>query len=133
MARKGGAPENLKSFSKDDPERARVAAQLSLIKRRENIAKRKSMKEDLDILLKLALKKGELVSADEIVSLAEAQGKNVSVQTAMDIAMVQRAMLGDVQAYIAIRDTIGEKPSDKVQVDQSLTIESWAKSHNVKL
>ena len=132
MARPGGAPENMKPFVKGDP-RASELAKLGALKRKENGLKRRTMKEDLGILLKLSLKKGDLVSADEILSLAEAEGKNVSVQTAMDIAMVQRAMLGDVQAYLAIRDTIGEKPSDKVQVDQSLTIESWAKSHNVKL
>lgn len=127
-----GAPENLKPFVKGDP-RAKELQMLGVQKRKENAIKRKSMKEDLNILLKLTLKKGELVDADEIMSLAEAEGKNISVQTAMDIAMVQRAMLGDVQAYLAIRDTVGEKPTDKVQMDQSLTIESWAKNHNVKL
>ena len=132
MPRPGGAPNNLKPLVKGDG-RARELQAMGVAKRKENDLKRKTMKEDLGVLLKLTLKKGDLVSADEILSLAEAEGKNVSVQTAMDIAMVQRAMLGDVQAYLAIRDTIGEKPSDKVQVDQSLTIESWAKSHNVKL
>ena len=47
--------------------------------------------------------------------------------------MVQRAMMGDVQAAQYIRDTVGEKPSDKVEVDQSLTIEAWAKKNKVKL
>ena len=119
-------------LKKGDP-RVKELQLKSAQKRKENTAKRKSMREDLDILLKLTLKKGDMVGADEIMSLAEAEGKNISVQTAMDIAMVQRAMLGDVQAYLAIRDTVGEKPTDKVQMDQSLTIESWAKNHNVKL
>lgn len=132
MPRPGGAPENLTRFVKGDG-RAGEMARLGVAKRKENNAKRKTMKEDLNILLKLSLKKGELVGADEILSLAEAEGKNISVQTAMDIAMVQRAMLGDVQAYLAIRDTVGEKPTDKVQLDQSLTIETWAKNHDVKL
>ena len=132
MPRPGGAPENMKPFAKGDP-RAVELGRLGAQKRSENIQKRKTMKEDLGILLKLTLKKGDSVSTDEILSLADAEGKNISVQTAMNIAMVQRAMLGDVQAYLAIRDTIGEKPTDKVQMDQSLTIESWAKNHNVKL
>lgn len=132
MARPGGAPENMKPFFKGDP-RARELSLKGLEKRRENIAKRKKLKEDLDILLKLSLKKGDMVDPEDILSLAETEGLNVPVQTAMDIAMVQRALMGDVNAYIAIRDTVGEKPSDKVEVDQSLTIESWAKSHKVKL
>lgn len=132
MPNPNGAPQNMKPLKKGDP-RCRELQAMGVAKRKENIQKRKAMKEDLNILLKLTLKKGDSVSTDEILSLADAEGKNISVQTAMNIAMVQRAMLGDVQAYLAIRDTIGEKPSDKVQVDQSLTIESWAKSHNVKL
>lgn len=58
---------------------------------------------------------------------------NVSVQTAIDIAMIQRAIYGDVQAAIWVRDTVGDKPSDKVELDQSLTVEEWAKTRKVKL
>ena len=58
---------------------------------------------------------------------------NISVQNAIDIAMVERAMLGDVQAAQYIRDTVGEKPTDKVELDSNLTIESWAKNHKLKL
>lgn len=132
MARKGGAPENLNPFVKGDPRISELAKQ-GVAKREENRAKRKAMKEDLNILLKLTLKKGDMAFAEDVLSLEEAQDMNISVQTAMDIALVQRALMGDVQAYLAIRDTVGEKPSDKVELDQSLTIESWAKNHEVKL
>lgn len=127
-----GNHSQLTPFKKGDP-RAKECALKSAKKRSENYAKRRAIKEDLDVLLKLTIKKGELASVDDVLSLEEAQDMNVSVQTAMDIAMVQRALLGDTQAYLAIRDTIGEKPSDKVELDQSLTIESWAKNHDVKL
>lgn len=100
---------------------------------REKKARRESMKKTLDILLLKSLKRGEKVEADDILSLADAEGLNIDVQTAINLAMIQRAMLGDVQAASFIRDTIGEKPSDKVEVDQSLTIETWAKNHKVKL
>ena len=132
MARKGGAPENLNPFKKGDP-RIPELARMGVKKREENRAKKKAMKEDLKLLLTLSLKKGDLAYAEDVLSLEEAEDMNVSVQTAMDIAMVQRALMGDVQAYLAIRDTVGEKPSDKVELDQSLTIEAWAKSHEVKL
>lgn len=122
----------LKPFKKGD-ERAREAQKKSAEKRKENLAKRMAMKDDFDILLKLTLKKGDMAYAADVLSLEEATDINVSVQTAIDIAMVQRAMMGDVQAAQFIRDTVGEKPSDKVELDQSLTIESWAKSKKVKL
>ncbi len=124
--------QNLRPLKKGDPESYKVSkkgAEANIEKAR----KRKAMKEDLNILLNLSLKKGQMVYSEDIQSLAEAEGKNISVQTAIDIAMVQRAMMGDVQAAQYIRDTVGEKPSDKVEVDQSLTIEAWAKKNKVKL
>lgn len=123
---------NLKKLKKGDPESIAIA-QKGAQAVAEKARKRKAMKEDLNILLNLSLKKGQMVYSEDIQSLAEAEGKNISVQTAIDIAMVQRAMMGDVQAAQYIRDTVGEKPSDKVEVDQSLTIEAWAKKNKVKL
>ena len=127
-----GSPQNMKPFTKGDP-RAREAQAKGVIARKANKEKRLSMKEDFNVLLKLSLRRGEMAFAEDIENLADAEGMNISVQTAIDIAMVQRAMMGDVQAAQYIRDTVGEKPTDKVQVDQSLTIETWAKEHKVKL
>lgn len=123
---------NLRKLKKGDPESKRIS-KLGNEAVKEKARKRRAIREDLDILLNLSLKKGQMVYSEDIQSLAEAEGKNISVQTAIDIAMVQRAMMGDVQAAQYIRDTVGEKPSDKVELDQSLTIEAWAKKNKVKL
>ena len=101
--------------------------------RRARAEARKSMASTLNILLTKAIKRGELVNAEDVQNIADAENINIDAQTALSIAMVQRAMLGDVQAATFIRDTIGEKPTDKVEVDQSLTIEEWAKNHRPKL
>lgn len=132
MARKGGAPENMKPFRKGDPrasELGKLGVQVREAKRKERL----KMQEEMKLLLQMAIKKGNITEPEDILSMEEAEKMNVSAQTAIAIAMLKRAMMGDVQAGQFIRDTIGEKPSDKVEVDQSLTIESWAKSHNVKL
>lgn len=65
--------------------------------------KKKKMREDLQELLALP---------DE--DLAEKTG-----QQAMLVAMLKKAKAGDVAAATFIRDTIGEKPTDKV--DKNLT------------
>ena len=122
----------MKPFVKGDPripELARKGVAVREAKKRE----RQKMKDELNILLKTALKRGDVVDADDVLNLEEAQEMNLSAQTAINIAMIKRAIMGDVQAAQYLRDTVGEKPSDKVEVDQSLTIESWAKSHDVKL
>lgn len=44
-------------------------------------------------------------------------------QEDMNLALIARALTGDVKAYEVIRDTIGEKPVDKVmiaEVDQTV-------------
>ena len=129
---KKGNVSNLKPLKKGDPrtvEVSRMGGKAS----QDRFRRRQTMKEDLNLLLKLSLRKGDLATAESVLSLAEAKELNISVQTAIDIAMVERAIMGDVQAAQYIRDTIGEKPTDKIEVDQSLTVESWAKSHKVKL
>ena len=130
MARNPRAIDNLRTPTHEEAqEMARKSAEV----RRAKAQQRKALRESLDVLLTKALKKGDLVKAEDIQDMANVENINIDVQTAMSIAIIQRALLGDVQAFQTIRDTIGEKPSDKVEVDQSLTIESWAKTHKVKL
>jgi hypothetical protein len=127
-----GKAENLKPLKKGDPrcaELGRKGVEIREAKKKE----RQKIKDDLDTLLKISLKKGDVVSGDDVLNLEEAQNMNLTIQSAINIAMIKRALLGDVQAAQYIRDTVGEKPSDKVELDQSLTIETWAKNHDVKL
>lgn len=101
--------------------------------KKEKAKQRKAFRETLDILLTKSIKKGKLISAEGVQSIAEAEKLNISAQEAMAISMIQRAMMGDVNAFSTIRDTVGEKPSDKVEIDQSLTIENYAKTHKIKI
>lgn len=124
--------DNLIPFKKGDNFAREMQKKGAEAKKKAN-AERKKIKDDLDILLKISLKRGDINDPEDILNLDEAQKMNVPVQTAINIAMIKRALLGDVQAAQYIRDTVGEKPSDKVELDQSLTIETWAKNHDVKL
>lgn len=115
------------------PEKARECQKLAVEARKANTARRKALKESLDLILTKSMKRGKLASVEDVQSIAEAEKINISAQEAMAIAMVQRATMGDVQAFLAIRDTIGEKPGEKVEIDQSLSIENYAKTHKVKI
>ena len=128
----GKSIENLKPFKKGDPRTKGISAMGGEATKRV-YAERKKMKDELNSLLKIALKRGDIISADDVLSLEEAEDANISAQTAINIAMIKRAIMGDVQAAQYLRDTVGEKPSDKVELDQSLTIEAWAKKNKVRL
>lgn len=126
-------PENLKKRIKGQPETYEEDLAKARKARAIKLAERKKMREELDVLLKTALKRGDIVTADDVLSLEEADNANITAQTAINIAMIKRAIMGDVQAAQYLRDTVGEKPTDKVELDQSLTIEAWAKKNKVKL
>ena len=132
MARAGGAPENLKPFKKGDPRAAEMQAKGTKVRLEKN-RQMKDMRESANRVLKLAIKRGDMISLDEVKSIAESEDINIPVADMINIVMAQRALLGDVQAAIFIRDMSGQKPSDKVEIDQSLTVEAWAKKHKVKL
>lgn len=94
-------------------ERARAGGIASGKARRE----KKAMRETLDILLSMPMKDGEYADVESIQSFASIKGKNISVQEAILIAQVQKAMKGDTKAAEYVRDTIGQKPGEKVVVD----------------
>lgn len=78
---------------------------------------KKMFRETLESLLAMPMTKGKDISIDDIKNFAEIKGKNISVQEAIIIAQVQKAMKGDTRAAEYLRDTIGQKPTDKVEFD----------------
>ena len=48
------------------------------------------------------------------------KGRDVSAQEAISVALLKKAMSGDVRAYETIRDTLGEKFAEKVEMSVAL-------------
>ena len=69
--------------------------------------KRKTIREELEFLLAKQLKNNK--------------GEDISTREAISTAMISQAIKGNVKAFIAIRDTIGEKPTEKTQTELTLT------------
>ena len=80
------------------------------------------MRETLDILLNMPLKKGKVYSAEEIKSFADLKGKNITIDQAMMITLVQKALKGDLNAITMVRDTVGEKPTDKMEIKDTTPV-----------
>ena len=70
--------------------------------------KRKTIREELEFLLAQQLK--------------NKKGKYISTREAISTAMIGQAIKGNVKAFIAIRDTIGENPTDKHEVTGAFNI-----------
>ena len=83
---------------------------------------KKLFRETLETILSMSMKDGECVSVDDIKSFANIKGQNISVQEAIIIAQIQKAMKGDTRAAEYVRDSIGQKPSDKVQLEADVSM-----------
>lgn len=82
---------------------------------------KKAMKETLEVLLTMPLKDGRVADLETIKSVASIKGKNITVQEAIMLAQIQKAMKGDTKAAEYIRDTAGQKVLPTVVSEQSST------------
>lgn len=83
---------------------------------------KKAMKETLEALLSMPMKSGKAVDVEAVKNFAALKGKNITVQEAMAIAMLQKAMKGNVKAAEWIRDTAGQKPVDNMNMNMNLPV-----------
>ena len=72
------------------------------------------MKEMIQDIFEIGIKKGKVV--EDIKSLEDAKGKNLTVGQALVLAQVKKAMTGDTRALEFLRDTMGEKPTNKQEI-----------------
>lgn len=109
-------------FDKMSPERRRECGRKGGIKSGEAKRRKKEMKETLGILLGMKLKPGKGADIQSIKDFASIKGQNVTVQDALLVAQIQKAMKGDTQAMAFLRDTSGQKPDDNVNLTGAIPV-----------
>ena len=109
-------------FANMTPEQRRENGRKGGIASGEAKRKKKAMRERLEILLELPLKSGKGADIESIKNFAALKGKNITVQDAMMIAQIQRALKGDTTAAAFVRDTAGENPSVNVVADVDMDL-----------
>ena len=107
-------------FSNMTPEQRRENGKKGGIASGEAKRRKKAMRERLEVLLELPLKEGRSADLDNIKNLAALKGKNITVQDAIMLAQIQKAMKGDTTAAAFVRDTVGEKPGDKTIISGNI-------------
>ena len=78
---------------------------------------KKAMKDTLTALLSMPLEDGAVADIETIQSVAALQGKNLTVQEAIMLAQIQKAMNGDTKAAEFVRDSSGNKPREDIAVN----------------
>lgn len=83
-------------------EEARELGRKGGVKSGEARRARKTLREELEILL--------------MQDITDKNGRQMKTQVAISASMIKQALSGNTKAFEIIRDTIGEKPIDKVMV-----------------
>lgn len=105
--------EYLNSLPKEElSERGRKAGIESGRVRRE----RREFKKTVETLLSMPTKGGKLSDLESIKNFMELKGKNVTVQQAIAIKLIQDALKGDKKAFELVVAMVGEKPSDRLEI-----------------
>lgn len=77
---------------------------------------KRAMKETLAALLSMPLKSGKAADIETIKNLASVKGKNITVQEAIMLAQIQKAMKGDTRAAEFVRDSSGNKLKEGIEI-----------------
>ena len=117
--------QNLKHFTSDQSREEAVkngkkGGKASGVARRE----KKALKTTLEMLLSMPIEDGKLEDVDKIKSFASLDGKNISVQEAIVLKALQKALNGDIKAFNAIADIMNQGTSESDTTDPDGFIES---------
>lgn len=79
--------------------------------------RRKAMRESLEVLLNLGMSEGEITDPETVKCWNELQGKNITVQDAVLVKQIMKAVKGDTKAAEFVRDTSGNRPTNEQRMD----------------
>lgn len=122
MVEKKDKKLNLKSFDNmDKEEHLKIASKGGV---NSGIARRrkKEVQKILEAFLELPLKKGKLYDVDDVKSFMALKGKNITVNEAIQVTVIQKALKGDLSAINMINELMGEKPANKLEIKDTTPV-----------
>lgn len=113
--------QNLKPFTSDQSrEEAKKNGRKGGIASGEAKRRKRDAKEIIEIFLSMNINNGKKADIEGIKNFMDIQGKNITVEEAMHLKMVQKALKGDLNAYNMALSIIGDKPAEKVKVEANV-------------
>jgi hypothetical protein len=107
-------PQNMKTKSEQ-----RETARKGGIASGEARRRKRNMKQALELLLSLPLKDPKAKKKIEELGV---DPNEIDNQTAILIAMMNKAVKGSESAFIAIRDTVGDKQTEKIESNNNISL-----------
>lgn len=105
-----------RKFQSDDSEEGRQRRREASAKAAETRAKRKSMRDSLEKILQSAVSPDSFLECPELFGVPSA-----TIQEVMLTKMAEQALNGNVNAFLAVRDTAGDKPIERQQTEICLS------------
>lgn len=106
-------------LSKEEAKRrGSIGGKKSVASRRQ----RKAFKESLEMLLEM--KAPERIATQIKNTLPKLKDKDLNYQNAILVSLLQQAVKGNTKAVELIRDTIGEKPKEVVEINGNEQIQN---------
>lgn len=115
-------PVKGKRFSDMTKEELAECGRVGGIKGGETRRRKRKMKDALETLLSMPLKTATAADIEQIRSMQELKGANITVGEAIALAQVQKALKGDTTAAQFIRDTSGQKPKDEIDLTGAVPV-----------
>lgn len=112
--------QNLIPMNRRTPEERKEIAKMGAEATNKKIAEKKAMKEMLRTIMSLPEKDEALKT--HMIDLG-IEDEDLINQTTILVKQIEKAKAGDSTAVQFIRDTMGEKPSDKVEYTGNLKLE----------
>ncbi len=109
-------------FADMSPEERAELGRQGGIKSGEVRRAKKAMKESLALLLDMTVDSGGRCDIEGIDSFKGLKGKNITVEQALLVAQISKALKGDTTAFLAVRDTSGQAPNQKVDFTGALPV-----------
>ena len=120
--------ENLRPCKTLDERTKEEAAKIQkegLTKSHESARKRQTIREICEYMLALPLSDRSAVTDEKaqqmVEQIQEATGRKPTLYEAITAAQVAAAMDGNTKAAAFVRDSVGDKPIDQVQVSEAVT------------
>lgn len=119
--------ENLIPFDKRSVNEAREFGRKGGKASGESRRRKADFRKTLNLLLTAE------IDSPEWTPLLEALGLDSTLESAVNAAMIREALAGNVKAYIAIRDTLGQttKSDEDLEEQKARTAESKAKAEKI--
>lgn len=81
-------------------------------KRAKKIKAQKRFNEIMEIVLAMPMSDGKQADIEKVKSVADLQGKNITLREAIGMTMAKRALDGDIRAMELLLKLLGESPDD---------------------